>query len=101
MLPSRKILVGVSALITSTILEYLIGEQTQSAVKSASNIGIDASETSDQLLEQVHSQMGTSFIGHTICLVLMLAGMIMLIIGTYQAARLTEHIAKRIDTPSS
>lgn len=102
MLPSRKILFGASLLFTSVLLQFLIAQWTRRAVesmtasvKSVQQNGSATSGVPDSLLEQTHSQMETAFTGQIMAMVLLVVGLLLLLIGVFQVARLAEETAHR------
>ena len=95
MLPSKKIFVGASAIITGALLQVLLTYVLTSAITTAA-AGISGSDGSssaaevDRRLEYLHSQIGLGFNPMTLSLVFILCGTALLLVGVYQSAKSVE-----------
>jgi hypothetical protein len=98
MLPSKKIFLGASALITGVVCHLVVGllaansvEQVRASVSQSSDVRRAA--LADQQLEHLHNQSG-----HLLNLSLfgwffILTGLVLLLIGIYQTAKSIERLA--------
>ncbi len=84
MLPSTKIFIGISMIITGIFLAVLVPFSMEIPKEDA----LAHAEMVDQMLESAHHAM----IGTVIASILLLGGFIFLLFGIYSAARMVECI---------
>lgn len=97
MLPSKKVFVGSSLVITGASLQVILGFVANQMIGKIS-AGIDTSGASDKwdgTLDEIHRQSMVLFAGFGLVWVLMVSGLILFVIGVYQNCRMTERLLSR------
>jgi HAMP domain-containing protein len=91
MLPSKKIFVGASALLTGALLQVLLSFVLSRNIEKLSYSGSKASAMElDQQMEALHSQASLGLNAMTLSLVFILCGAALLLAGVYQTAKSVE-----------
>ncbi|MFM7180091.1 MAG: hypothetical protein ACKO2G_01295 [Verrucomicrobiales bacterium] len=113
MLPSRKIFIGSTALVTSIALQLLgmVGEQkVRDAIKSASQVqdnvdGLTMSTISVEAMaaraRELEGTVRYIAAGGTVAMILGILGLLLLLTGLYQLAILVESREPRSDADST
>jgi hypothetical protein len=100
MKPSRKIFTGGSAILTGIILQVVAA---MLAMRSVANLteqlkaaGPHSSSVTDLHLEKSHWAMAASLVGTYLGYALLVAGFLLVLIGTYQNAKSTEQLLEAV-----
>jgi len=97
MLPSKKVFVGSSLVITAVSVQVILGFVANRMIGKIS-AGVETSAASDKwngTLDEVHRQSMVLFAGFGLVWVLMVSGLFLFVIGVYQNCRATEELARR------
>lgn len=96
MLPSKKIGIGASLLVTGVLLELIAGLLLARSMETLGPIqGGDSgvAELMDQRLEELHFQSLKGFSAYTASSLVMVSGLTILLVGVYQTAKRVESLA--------
>lgn len=97
MLPSKKVVLGSSLVITAVSLQVILGFVANQMMGKIS-AGVETSAASDKwdgTLDEVHRQSMVLFAGFGLVWVLMVSGLILFVIGVYQNCQMTEQLVSR------
>ena len=96
MLPSKKIGIGASLLVTGVLLELIAGlllTRSMDTLGSVQGGGPSVAELMDQRLEELHFQSLKGFSAYTLSFLAMVSGLTLLLVGVYQTAKRVESLA--------
>jgi hypothetical protein len=96
MLPSKKIGIGASLLVTGVLLELLAGLLLTRSMDTHGSVqggGPSVAELMDQRLEELHFQSLKGFSAYTLSSLAMVSGLTILLVGVYQTAKRVESLA--------
>ncbi len=92
MRPSKKVFIGTSLVLTAVLLQVILGLVASRLMGSVA-AGIESAgtmENVDGVLDGIHRQSITLFVGYGLTWVLTLSGIVLFVIGVYQNCRATE-----------
>ena len=99
MLPSKKIFLGASAVITGVLCQMILPVLLTRILLSATvnpGGGSAAAEAVDQRLEQLHQQTSLGFNAMTLSYLFIITGVIVLLIGIHQNAPAAERLQNNL-----
>ena len=99
MLPSKKIGIGASLLVTGVLLELIAGlllTRSMDTLGSVQGGGPSVADLMDQRLEELHFQSLKGFSAFAVGCVVTVSGLALLLVGVYQAAKLRP---RRVSNP--
>ena len=79
-------------------MQFIVGLRIASV---GSTLVADGLESTDAALNSAHLDLGISFLGSTASLVLLVTGLVFLLLGIYQTARLVERLSDQTSGSSS
>lgn len=94
--PSKKIFIGSSAALTGLALQFVLSALYSYSLASLQSGNAAPTPDLDRKLESLHQQMELGFNGLTASWLLLLGGIVTLLTGIYQNAKLTEHLLERV-----
>ena len=103
MLPSKKIFLGASAIITGVLCQIILAHLLTREILSTTlnpGDGSAAGEALDQRLERLHEQTSIGFNAMTLSYLFIVTGVIVLLVGIYQNARATERLQNNLPRSS-
>ncbi|MFT4177091.1 MAG: hypothetical protein QM627_10600 [Luteolibacter sp.] len=103
MLPSKKVFIGTSLIATAVLLQIITGLIiNQLLTRSTQLIANVETANVDALADEVHSNSIFVFIGSSLYVLMILAGLMLFVLGVYQNCKATESLLsanRRSDTP--
>ena len=97
MMPSKKVFVGSSLVITAVSLQVILGFVANQLIGkiSAGVESVGASDKWNGTLDEVHRQSMVLIAGFGVVWLLMVSGLFLFVIGVYQNCRATEELVSR------